>query len=107
MRKCPVLAARCDLVRRVVNRDDASARERSEIRFSLLVERDIPCSKRSRPVVEDAVELIRPLRVIGLIVRLVDVGATLGPVGILCWKSIVHTRHRRWLADISVPGDSI
>ena len=56
----PVLAAGCNLLRRVVDGDDASAGERSDIRAALLVERDVPCGDGTSPVIEDARCIDRP-----------------------------------------------
>ena len=103
----PVLAAARDGVRFAVNRDDAAAGEQAHVGIAVFVERDVPRSDAARPVVEDAVEGLRPFGEIGLIVGLLDVGSAFGPVRVLLREGVVHAGHRGGLSDVAVPGDAV
>ena len=103
----PVLAAACDFVAVGVDCDDATAGEGADVWFSVFIEDNVPRRDGTRPILKDAIEGLSPLGVVRLGIGLGDVRAPLGPIGILVGEGIVNSGHRRRLAYISVPGNTV
>src|SRR5579864_8116667 len=80
VRKRPVLAATCDLLRLRMDRDHPAARERSNVRPALLVQSKIPPCDALSPVARDLRETVRPPRPVGQVIGLSVVWTALGPI---------------------------
>src|ERR1700716_3852518 len=82
-----------------------TARKRSNIRPTLLVECEIPTRNRFAPVAECRGKYVPPLRPIGEIVRARIVRSAFGPVHGNIRMRIMNFAHRLGRAHVSVPGD--
>ena len=107
MREGPILTAAGNFVARIVNGDNAPAGEGPKIRVPLFIEGQVPGGDGPRPVVEDAVEGLRPLGKVGQVVGRGKVRAAFGPIGVFRGKRIVHAGHRRGFTDVAVPCNAV
>src|SRR6201987_732455 len=107
MSQSPILTAASDFAGLRVNGHNATAREGSDVRTSVFIEREVPSGDRSAPVAQNAGEGACPLRAIGQIAGIGVVGSTFGPIHFGVGAGFVRLGHHLRLSHIAVPGNRV
>src|SRR3954468_11629987 len=90
-----------------MNRHQASAGEWTDIRTSLVVQRQIPSSDRLTPVARDLRECLGPLCPVCGVIRGRVIGTTLSPINLRVGIRIVKLAHLLGRAHVSVERNRV